>query len=102
MFPCTKFLKHIIGLLNILFVLASLSLLGYGIYLQVTAKAYEVFSPANVFIISGIVLCIVAVLGCVGAYSENHHVIFIYATVLPLLALGCMACGILYFAQKVD
>ena len=63
---------------NIIFIVCGLGLLGYGIYLQLTMDNYsallgvENINPGTIIIIGGSIMIILGFFGCCGAWQKDN------------------------------
>ena len=106
------FLRHIINILNFLFILISLSLIALGTYSHMTVELTEFIKPSIFIIISGIVdstsqssewfslpafmittgivMFSLVIFGCYGTHTENKCVTFIYATLIAVITFALL------------
>jgi len=90
-----SFGKYLILLTNLVFLLASLGVIGVGTYLEVQMGNYLEFASASMapmrtsycLIVIGAVMFIVSFFGCCGAYKENKCMIFTHATFMTLITV---------------
>ena len=91
---CVKYLTFVF---NFLFFLTGCGFLGIGIWLNVEradwqdVSDYDYITVANVAIAAGVLIIIMAFLGCCGAIMENKYmllVFFIFLLVIFLMELG--------------
>lgn len=105
---CDKMFKYIIFLLNFIFFLASVGLIGIGTHIQIKMSNYLDFlnSPylntSIVLIIIGVVMLIVSFFGCCGACTENKCMMLTYATLLSLITLTLVGLSIVIYVYKDD
>jgi CD63 antigen len=77
-----------------------LALIGLGAYVQIQAKEYLDFlgnqyvNTPIIFIILGVVIFIVAFLGCCGACTKNKCMMYTYASLLLLILIVEIGAGI--------
>lgn len=106
----SKCIKFSLFFLNVFFWLAALLILGVGVYLMVEKKeAYQSlsdlsFDPAVLFVILGGALFLITFLGCLGALRENTFMLCCYASIVGVLLLVELSCGVLgfVFREKVE
>jgi len=85
--------KYLILLTNLVFLLASLGVIGFGTYLEVQMGNYLEFASmapmktSYCLIVLGAVMFIVSFFGCCGAYKENKCMIFTHATFMTLITV---------------
>jgi len=92
--------KFFFILINFLFVLTGIALIALGSYVQVQAKevldflSNQYVNAPIVFIITGIIIFLIASLGCFGVISENTCMTFTYASLLVLVLIVEIGVGI--------
>ena len=100
--------KYIIFLLNFVFFLASVGLIGIGAHIQIKMTTYLDFLDAPylntsiVLIILGVVMLVVSFFGCCGACTENKCMLLTYASLLTLITLTMIAVSIVIYVFKVN
>merc|ERR1712223_2316077 len=90
-----SFGKYLILSTNLVFLLASLGVIGGGTYLEVQMGDYLEFASASMapmrtsycLNVIGAVMFIVSFFGCCGAYKENKCMIFTHATFMTLITV---------------
>lgn len=98
--------KYIIFLLNFVFFLASVGLIGIGAHIQIKMTTYLDFLDAPylntsiVLIILGVVMLVVSFFGCCGACTENKCMLLTYASLLTLITLTLIAVSIVIYVFK--
>jgi len=105
---CESMIKYFMFLINLIFAIVGLGLIGIGAYIQIGAKAYLDFlsdnylnTPIFIIIIGGVIF-VVAFFGCCGAWYENGCMIYTYALLLSILLVAEVGAGIAAFALKGD
>jgi len=103
---CDSIARFFLFLFNFLFVVTGLALIGLGAYVQIAAKEYLDFlgnQYANtpiIFIIVGVVIFIVAFLGCCGACTKNKCMMYTYASLLLLILIVEIGAGIAAYVMQ--
>jgi len=88
-----SFGKYLILMTNLVFLLASLGVIGFGTYMEVKMGNYLEFASmapmktSYCLIVLGAVMFIVSFFGCCGAYKENKCMIFTHATFMTLITV---------------
>jgi len=88
-----KFLKILVMVLSISFLVCGLVLLGYGIYLHMTLEGFssitgnEIINPGMVMIVIGGALVIIAFVGYFGFRFENVCMLRTFASLIAFLLL---------------
>merc|ERR1712018_789078 len=88
-----SFGKYLILMTNLVFLLASLGVIGFGTYMEVQMGNYLEFASmapmktSYCLIVLGAVMFIVSFFGCCGAYKENKCMIFTHATFMTLITV---------------
>lgn len=96
----SKCIKYLVFVFNFLFFLTGCGLIGIGIWLNVERddwkgiSDYNYISVANVIIAAGVIIVIVAFLGCCGAITENKHMLLGFFTLLLLIFMMEMGAGV--------
>jgi len=105
---CESMVKYLMLLVNLVFALAGIFLIGVGAYIQIAAKDYLDFLSDNYLntpifiIIVGVVIFVVAFFGCCGAWQESSCMIYVYAVLISLLLICEIGAGIAAFVLKGD
>jgi CD63 antigen len=100
--------KYFMLLVNLVFALAGIFLIGVGTFIQVNAKTYLDFLSDNylntpiAIIILGVIIFIVAFFGCCGAWQESSCMIYTYAVFISVLLVCECGAGIAAFMLKGD
>lgn len=101
-------IKYFMFLINFIFALVGLLLIGVGAYIQIGAKEYLDFLSDNYLntpifiIIVGCVIFVVAFFGCCGAWQENACMIYTYAFLITVILIAEIGAAIAAFALKGD
>ncbi|CAF3066404.1 unnamed protein product [Rotaria socialis] len=105
-----------LAVLNILFVLFGLALLGFGIYLKVSKKFDVALSDhinaqiiggkaietvGVILIITGIFTILLSVFGCIGALFKKRLFLYLYAVILTILMVLELAAFITLMSSRV-
>lgn len=99
-------IKYTLFFVNVFFWLAAVLILAVGVYIMVEKKdAYQnlsdlSFDPAVLFVILGGTLFLITFLGCLGALRENTCMLCCYASIIGILLLIEVACGVLGFVFR--
>jgi len=105
---CESMVKYLMLLVNLVFALAGIFLIGVGAYIQIAAKDYLDFLSDNYLntpifiIIVGVVIFVVAFFGCCGAWQESSCMIYVYAVLISLLLICEIGAAIAAFMLKGD
>lgn len=103
---CTSVTKSLIFLINFIFFLVSLALIGIGAYIHVNMTQYLDFlgetylNSSIVLIIVGVVIAIVSFFGCCGAMTEKPCMIYTSGTLLLLITITLIGVGITIYVFK--
>ena len=90
---CDSMLKYLIFIVNFFFFVTGVALVSMGAYVQIQMSEYFNFlgdsylNTSIVFIVLGVVILIIGFFGCCGACTENHCMVFTYATLLALVVI---------------
>ena len=102
----SKCVKFSLFFLNVIFWLAAVLILGVGVYMMVEKRdAYQSlsdfsFDPALLFVSLGGFLFIITFMGCIGALRENTCLLCCYASIISLLLVIEITCGVLGFVFR--
>jgi len=105
---CESLAKGIIILFNIVFCITGLFLIGVGAYVQIAAESYLDFLGVSyvntpiILIVVGVIIFVIAFLGCCGASKENKCMLYTYSTLLTLILLVEIGVGIAAFVLKAE
>lgn len=105
---CESMVKYFMLLVNLIFAIAGIFLIGVGTFIQVNAKTYLDFLSDNylntpIFIIVlGVIIFVVAFFGCCGAWQESSCMIYIYAMFISVLLICECGAAIAAFMLKSD
>jgi len=105
---CESMIKYLIFLINFVFAIVGLGLIGLGAYIQISAKSYLDFLSDNylntpiLIIILGCVIFVIAFFGWMGAWKESSCMIYTYAVFLAIILIAELGAGIAAFALKGD
>jgi len=105
---CESMVKYFMLLVNLIFALAGIFLIGVGTFIQVNAKEYLDFLSDNylntpIFIIVlGCVIFVVAFFGCCGAWQESSCMIYTYSVLISVLLVCECGAAIAAFMLKGD
>jgi len=110
-----EFMRGVLLLLNILFVLFGLTLIGFGIYVKVDNNFEQILgkladvsqlegqairSLAWIMIAAGGITLLISLFGCVGALWHNRCLLYMYALILGILLILELGGFITAFAYK--
>ncbi|CAG7726466.1 unnamed protein product [Allacma fusca] len=106
-----KCVKYSLFLVNLLFVVAGITLITVGVMTTNSLGQFgtliqpsELAVPSKLFIVVGVIVFIIAFLGCCGAVRENHCMMMTYSVLIALiliLELGASVASY-YFADEVE
>jgi len=106
---CETLIKYILVLVNLLFLVFGLGLIGVGIYIQVEQNTYAEFlgednnigaiTPIFLTVVGG-VISIIAFFGCLGACFENYCMIYTHAIFLTLIIIIQIAAIVVANSMK--
>jgi len=105
---CDNMVRYIMVFWNILFTIVGFVLIGFGAWSQIAAKDYLNFLGENYIntpiflIIVGGVICVVALLGCCGAWAEKKWLMMMYAAFLVIILVAQIGAGIAAYWLKGD
>ncbi|XP_022083632.1 tetraspanin-9-like [Acanthaster planci] len=104
---CAKVIKYLVFVFNLLFFLSGCAILALGIVLHVREGGYATLLPslpflnaANVCIAAGIIVLVVAFLGCCGAIKENACLLLLFFMFLLLIFILEIVAGIVGFVYR--
>ncbi len=104
---CDTMLKYVVFLINFVFFLTGIALIGIGAYIQVKMSQYLDFlgetylNTSVILIIIGVVILVVTFFGCCGACTENYCMLYTYGTLLALVLLAAIGVAITIYVFKV-
>lgn len=105
---CDTMLRYIVFLINFVFFLTAVGLIGIGAYIQINVKQCLEFLDSQyintsiVLMIIGGVILVVAFFGCCGACTESHCMMYTYGTLLALILISLIGCAITIYIFKDD
>lgn len=99
-----KCMKYLLFLFNLLFVVIGIVLIalgvsaqnGFGKYLHLV-ETDDFSTPPKLFIAIGVIMFLIAFLGCCGAVVENHSMIMAYSVLVGLILILQLGVGIAAF-----
>jgi len=103
---CEGLGRTLLFLFNFIFVITGLALIGLGAYVQIEANKYLDFlgnqytNTPVLFIIVGVVIFLIAFLGCCGAWKKNICMIYTYSVLLLIVLVAEIAAGIAAYVLK--
>jgi CD63 antigen len=103
---CENFWRTILFIFNFVFVVTGLALIGLGAYVQVQATKYLDFlgnqytNTPVLFIVVGVVIFLIAFLGCCGAVKKNKCMVYTYSALLFIVLVAEIAAGIAAYVLK--
>jgi CD63 antigen len=103
---CVGFGRTLLFIFNFIFVITGLALIGLGAYVQIEATKYPDFlgnqytNTPVLFIIVGVVIFLIAFLGCFGAVKNNSCMVYTYATLLLIVLVAEIAAGVAAYVLK--
>ncbi|XP_005987647.1 leukocyte surface antigen CD53 [Latimeria chalumnae] len=103
---CLKFLKYTLFIFNLLFWICGSLILSLGIYLLIDntygalLPSFPSLSVANVMIIVGSIIMVVAFQGCMGAIKENKCLLLAFFILLLLILLAEITVAIVVFCYE--
>jgi hypothetical protein len=104
---CAKCIKYLVFMFNLLFFISGCAILALGIVLHVREGGFATLvsslpflNAANICIAAGIIVMIVAFLGCCGAIKENACLLLLFFCFLLLIFLLEIVAGIVGFIYK--
>ncbi|KAK3760314.1 hypothetical protein RRG08_063071 [Elysia crispata] len=103
-----KCVKYLLFLFNLMFVLAGVTLIAAGAYVQAQLKEYYDFfgndymGPGILLIIVGVLIFFLAFFGCCGAYKENYCLTMTFAVCLGIIFILEISGGIAGFVLRED
>ncbi|VDO16728.1 unnamed protein product [Rodentolepis nana] len=102
---CTgKLLRILLIVFNLLVFVAGGIMAGFGIYLVVEAKLFNMTSNLMIFLVAFLVIgCLVFItgfLGCVGAWKKSKCLLRMFATILVLIIIAEIACGVILLVKR--
>jgi len=98
--------RTLLFIFNFIFVITGLALIGLGAYVQIEANKYLDFlgnqytNTPVLFIIVGVVIFLIAFLGCCGAWKKNICMIYTYSVLLLIVLVAEIAAGIAAYVLK--
>lgn len=101
-----KCVKMLVFVFNFIFFAIGCALLGIGVYLNVKYKDYvnvsdfNFISVANVAIAAGVLIALIAFLGCCGAVQENKCMLLTFAIFLILIFILEIGAGIAAYVMR--
>uniref|UniRef100_A0A3P9H8A6 Tetraspanin n=1 Tax=Oryzias latipes TaxID=8090 RepID=A0A3P9H8A6_ORYLA len=94
-----KCIKTLLILFNVLFWICGCVILGVGIYLKVTKDGNQLTNSAlpgvDLMIAIGVIVFVLAFLGCLGAYKESRCMLMMFFIFLLVIFILLVAAGIL-------
>lgn len=104
-----KCAKYCLFLVNLLFVLAGIVLLVVGVMSKNGINRFgdlvessKLNAPANLFIVVGAVVFIIAFLGCCGAVKENHCMMMTYSVLIGLILILEVGAAVTAYYMEDD
>lgn len=104
---CAKCIKYLVFIFNLLFFISGIAILAIGIVLHVREGGFATLLPslpflnaANICIAAGIIVMVVAFLGCCGAIKENACLLLLFFCFLLLIFLLEIVAGIVGFIYR--
>jgi CD63 antigen len=106
-----KIVKYALFLVNLLFVVAGITLVTVGVMTTNSLGQFgtliqpsELAVPSKLFIVVGVVVFIIAFLGCCGAVRENHCMMMTYSVLIALILILEVGASVAsyYFADEVE
>lgn len=106
-------LKYLVFIFNFLFFLIGCGILGIGIWLKVGKQDYldvtqelssvsKYVTAGNLMIAVGVIIVIVAFLGCCGAVMENSCMLLVFFILLLIIFILELAVGIFAYVKRGD
>lgn len=99
-----NFVKYVLFIFNFVFLMAGIAVLGVGIWTVIDKHQFVSLLSTNTYasiayllIISGSVVLLVSVVGCVGVWREDRCALLIYTFMLLLIFLMEAVAGILAY-----
>lgn len=98
----SKCLKYVLVIVNVIFLLLGLALLGLAVYLfvdkTVVIAAIKLTQPVLIAaIVIGGLIALISLLGCCGAAAENSCALCTYGTFISVLIVAEIAIAIVFF-----
>jgi len=105
-----KFIKYLLFLFNFCFVIIGAVLIGVGVSTKAGwnekyfafIKISEFSTPPNLLIAVGVLIFVIAFLGCCGAVKENHCMMMTYSVLVGLILVLELGAAFAAFALKDD
>jgi len=99
----SKFLKYLFLIINLIFFILGIAVLGVGAYAMTVSTSipyYSVQYPVG-FIVLGAIVAVFAFFGCCGAWKESKILLSIYAVIMALILIAQIAI-VAYAASQGD
>ncbi|OXA64683.1 CD63 antigen [Folsomia candida] len=104
-----KCMKYALFVFNLVFVIVGIvmvwlgisSLNGFDRYIQLV-ETHSFAAPPKLFIAIGVIMFLIAFLGCCGAWMENHAMIMAYSVLVGLVLVLQLGVGIAAFLLQDD
>jgi len=111
----SEFMRGVLLVLNVIFILIGLTLIGLGIYMKVDTSFVAILNDlakledfagqsfgylAFILIGGGIITVLIALFGCVGALWKSGCVLYMYGIILVILMILEIAAFIMAFVYK--
>ncbi|GJQ71555.1 hypothetical protein Trydic_g11263 [Trypoxylus dichotomus] len=101
-------IKYILFLFNLVFAISGIALIVAGAFVYSDVGEFKYFmegrilAPPIVLIIAGIIIFLVAFLGCYGAIKESYYMLIAFAVCLLIIFIVELAVGIAAAVFKAD
>ncbi|XP_076328913.1 CD63 antigen-like [Tachypleus tridentatus] len=99
-------IKYLLFAFNFIFVIMGIVLISVGAVVKIKASEYLDFipnkfaSPPTLIIVVGVIVFIIAFLGCCGAIKENHCMVVTFAVLITLIFIMEFSAGIAAYVYR--
>ncbi|XP_013794603.1 CD63 antigen-like [Limulus polyphemus] len=99
-------IKYLLFAFNFIFVIMGIVLISIGAVVKIKASEYLDFipskfaSPPTLIIVVGVIVFIIAFLGCCGAIKENHCMVMTFGVLISLIFILEISAGIAAYVYR--